>query len=120
MMNEVIKTHHEFYNMSRCIVRDPLRHEVDIVLRHFPRGKSLGWNNLENKVSKQYFNNLKGPQLCVSKCGGYGCMLQAWKVGLIKLVPKITSTEPFYQYMYFFDGELYKIFTKVLENTLQK
>ena len=48
-------------------------------------------------------------------------MPQAWKVGLIKLVPKVASPESFHQWRPIsLMGGLYKIFTKVLANRLQK
>ena len=50
-----------------------------------------------------------------------GCMPKAWKVGLIKLIPKVASPESFDQWRPIsLMGGLYKIFTKVLANRLQK
>ena len=48
-------------------------------------------------------------------------MPQAWNVGLIKSVPKVASPESFPQWRPIsLMGGLYKIFTNVLANRLQK
>ena len=47
------------------------------------------------------------------------CMLQTWKVSLIKLVSKVASPKSFHQWRPIsLIGELYKILTKVLANRL--
>ena len=47
-------TNDEFYDVVGCIIHDPLGHkldvalrdnEVDTILRHFPNGKSLSWDD---------------------------------------------------------------------------
>ena len=50
---------------------------------------SPGWDGLTNEVFKRYSNILKGPlTLMFQHSWDSGCMPQAWKVCLIKLVPK--------------------------------
>ena len=108
MTNEVRRARYEFYNVVRCIVHDLISHEldadftedeVDTVLRYLPSGKSLGWDGLTIEVFKRYLNILKGPlTLMFQHSWDFGCMPQAWKVGLIKLVPKVASPESFHQW----------------------
>ena len=51
MANELIRAHHEFNDVVRCLVQDLFshewdvnhkEHEVDKVLRYFPSGTSIG------------------------------------------------------------------------------
>ena len=67
-------------------------------------------------------NILKGPlTLMFQRSWDSGRMPQAWKVGLIKLVPKVASPVSLHQWRPIsLMGALYMIFTKVLTNRLQK
>ena len=61
--------------------------------------ESPGWDGLTNEVFKRYSNILKEPlTLMFQHSWDSGRMPQAWKVDLIKLVPKVTSPESFHQW----------------------
>ena len=63
------------------------------------------------------FEHFKGPlTLMFQLCWNSGCMPQAWKVCSEGCIFRIISSME----TYLFDGGLYKIFTKVLANRLQK
>ena len=48
-------------------------------------------------------------------------MIESWKVGLIKLIPKVPSPESFNHWRPISSmGGLYKVFTKTLANRLKK
>ena len=108
MTNEVTTARHEFYDVVGCSVHDLIRQEldadftedeVDTVLRHLPSGKSPGWDGLTNEVFKRYSNILKGLlTLMFQHYWDSGLMPQAWKVGPIKLVPKVAPPESFHQW----------------------
>ena len=121
-----------FNDMVGCIVHDLISHEldayftedeVDTISRRLPSGKSPSWDGFTNEVFKRYLNILKGAftLMFTTLLGFFSCMPQAWKVGLIKLVPTVASPESFHQWkpISLMEG-LYNIFTKVLTNRLQK
>ena len=91
-------------------------------MRHFPSGKSPGWDDVTNEVFKRYSNILKGPlTLMFQHSWDSSRMPEAWKVGLNKLIPKVASPESLHQWRPIsLMGGLYEIFAKGLPNTLQK
>ena len=101
---------------------DCIEDKVDMFLRHLPSGKNPSWHDMTNEVLKRYSSILKGPlTLMFQRCWDSSCVPQAWKVGLIKFVPNVAYPESFHQWRPIsLMRRLYKIFTKVLENRLNK
>ena len=129
--DDVMQARHQFYNVVGGVVNDSicaeldadfLEEEVETVLLHLPNGKSPGWDGITNEVFKKYATILKTPfTLMFQQCWDCGFMPESWKVGLIKLIPKVPSPESFNHWRPIsLMGGLYKVFTKTLANRLKK
>jgi hypothetical protein len=96
--------------------------EVEFVLSHLANDKSPGWDGITNEFFKSFVQELKGPlTILFQEVWSSGNMPTSWKIGLIKLIPKVASPTSFGQWRPIsLMGGLYKIFTKVLANRLQK
>ncbi len=96
--------------------------EVAHVVSHLANDKSPGWDGLTNEFFKKYVLQLQGVLVILfQKVWLTGHMPKSWKVGLIKLLPKVPSPMSFAQWRPIsLMGGIYKIFTKVLANRLRK
>ena len=128
---DVLKARQEFYNVigsgmntniCQQLDADFEEAEVEKVLLHLPNGKSPGWDGITNEVFKKYASMLKSPfTQMFQQCWDSGFMPESWKVGLIKLIPKVPSPESFHQWRPIsLMGGLYKVFAKILSNRLKK
>ena len=96
--------------------------EVECVLSHLADDKSPGWDGITNEFFKSFIQELKRPLTMIfQEVWSSGRMPDSWKIGLIKLIPKVASPISFGQWRPIsLMGGLYKIFTKVIANRLQK
>ena len=95
--NDVMQARHQFYNVVGGVVNDSicakldvdfLEEEVQTILLHLPKGKSLGCDGITNEVFKKYATILKTLfTLMFQQCWDCGFMPESWKVGLIKEGP---------------------------------
>ena len=105
---DVLKARQEFYNVIGCVTNANICQELDVdfeevevenVLLHPPNGKSPGWDGITNEVFEKYACMLKSPfTQMFQQCWDSGFMPESWKVGLIKLIPKVPSPESFHQW----------------------
>ena len=100
---------------------DITEQEVETVVSQLPNEKSPGWDGLTNEFFKKYIMYLKGPlTFLFQKVWSSGFMPSSWKIGLIRLLPKVPSPSSFAQWrpISLMSG-IYKIFAKVIANRLQ-
>ena len=102
------------------IEEDIREEEVESVLSHLANDKSPGWDGITNEFFKSFVQDLKGPLTTIfQEVWSSGNMPNSWKIGLIKLIPKVASPTSFGQWRPIsLMGGLYKIFTKVIANRL--
>ena len=108
--------------VAMSIEEDIREEEVEYVLSHLANDKSPGWDGITNEFFKSFVQDLKGPLTTIfQEVWSSGNMPNSWKIGLIKLIPKVASPTSFGQWRPIsLMGGLYKIFTKVIANRLQK
>ena len=96
--------------------------EVQIVISKLPNGKSPGWDGITNEFFKMYASLLVEPlTIMFQEVWSSGIMPATWKIGLIKLLPKVPSPSSFSQWRPIsLMGGIYKIFAKVIANRLQR
>ena len=119
-LNEVIN--HVSIEVSNVLDSDISEVEVESVISHLVNGKSPGWDGLTNEFFKKYNTQLKRSfAILFQNVWSTGHMPQSWKIGLIKLLPKVPSPVSFAQWRPIsLMGGIYKIFTKILANRLHK
>jgi hypothetical protein len=108
--------------LMTSLEEDIREEEVEFVLSHLANDKSPGWDGITNEFFKSFVQELKGPlTILFQEVWSSGNMPDSWKIGLIKLIPKVASPTSFGQWRPIsLMGGLYKIFTKLLANRLQK
>ena len=106
----------------RTMEEDIQEEEVEYVLSHLSVDKSPGWDGITNEFFKAFVQELKGPlTMLFQDVWSSGQMPDSWKIGLVKLIPKVASPMSFAQWRPIsLMGGLYKIFAKVIANRLQK
>ena len=105
-----------------ALEEDIKEEEVEYILSHLPSDKSPGWDGITNEFFKSFLHELKAPLTKIfQEIWSSGKMPDSWKVGLVKLIPKVASPTSFAQWRPIsLMGGMYKIFAKVIANRLQK
>ena len=105
-----------------ALEEDIKEEEVEYVLSHLASDKSPGWDGITNEFFKSFLHELKAPLTMIfQEIWSSGKMPDSWKVGLVKLIPKVASPTSFAQWRPIsLMGGMYKIFAKVIANRLQK
>ena len=88
--------------------------EVECVLSHLSVDKSSGWDDITNEFFKVFVPELKAPLTMIfQEMWSSGKMPDSWKIGLVKLIPKVASPMSFAQWRPIsLMGGMYKILPK--------
>ena len=113
---------HVSHDVAQSLDANISEDEVEHVMSHLANDKSPGWDGLTHELFKKYVIKLKGPFTTLfQKVWTSGEMPHSWKIGLIKLLPKVPSPSSFAQWRPIsLMGGMYKIFAKVMANRLHK
>ena len=90
---------HVSHDVAQSLNANISEDEVEHVMSHLANDMSPRWDGLTRELFKKYVIKLKGPfRALFQKVWTSGEMPPSWKIGFIKLLPKVSSPSSFAQW----------------------